>query len=220
VRRPTNYSKHGRGLRFDLSSPRQPILACQFPLHPFPWRKIFVQRKSERIPLLEGLRAVPEELVDVCFRFYLVDVVACVEVPLLPDVNDGAVLLGVRRVGNQEQQHGNDALYGAADWRRGNFGTQIGSERYVNRILRSGKSVAAFCREQKLRASHFYWWKKRLQENPTARFVEVQVAESPANVAGDSRIEVLLQNGRRLMVGRGFDPEHVRGLLAVVEAAG
>ena len=78
--------------------------------------------------------------------------------------------------------------------------------------------MAAFCREQKLCASHFYWWKKRLREN--TRFVEVQVAESPANVPGDSRIEVRLQNGRSLMVGRGFDPEHVRGLLAVVEAAG
>ena len=79
--------------------------------------------------------------------------------------------------------------------------------------------MAAFCREQKLRASHFYWWKNRLRENTAARFVEVQVAESPANVAGDSRIEVRLQNGRSLMVGRGFDPEHVRGLLVVVEAA-
>ena len=80
--------------------------------------------------------------------------------------------------------------------------------------------MAAFCRERKLRASHFYWWKKRLRENTAARFVEVQVAESPANVPCDSRIEVRLQNGRSLMVGRGFDAEHVRRLLAVVEAAG
>ena len=79
--------------------------------------------------------------------------------------------------------------------------------------------MAAFCREWKLRASHFFWWKKRLRENTAARFVEVQVAESPANVPGDSRIEVRLQNGQSLMVGRGFDAEHVRGLLAVVEAA-
>ena len=79
--------------------------------------------------------------------------------------------------------------------------------------------MAAFCREQKLRASHYYWWKKRLREDPTARFVEVQVTESPANVPGDSRIEVRLQNGRSLMVGRGFDSEHVRALLAVVETA-
>ena len=80
--------------------------------------------------------------------------------------------------------------------------------------------MAAFCREQKLRASHFHWCKKRLRENTATKFVEVQVAESPANVVGDSRIEVRLQNGRSRMVGREFDPEHVRGLLAVVEAAG
>ena len=80
--------------------------------------------------------------------------------------------------------------------------------------------MAAYCREQKLCPSHYYWWKKRLREDTTARFVEVQVAGSPANVPGDSRIEVRLQNGRSLMVGREFDPEHVRGLLAVVEAAG
>jgi hypothetical protein len=79
--------------------------------------------------------------------------------------------------------------------------------------------VAAFCREGKLCAPHFYWWKKRLRENTTARFVEVQVAESPANLPGDSRIEVRLRNGRSLVVGRGFDAEHVRALLAVVEAA-
>src|SRR6267142_4703088 len=90
--------------------------------------------------------------------------------------------------------------------------------RLISEQMRSRKSVATFCREQTLRASHFYWWKKRLRENTAARFVEVQVAESPANIPGDSRIEVRLQNGRSLMVGRGFDPEHVRGLLAVVEA--
>jgi hypothetical protein len=92
--------------------------------------------------------------------------------------------------------------------------------RLISEQMRSGKRVAAFCRERKLRASHFFWWKKRLRENTAARFVEVQVAESPASVVGDSRIEVRLQNGRSLMVGQEFDPEHVRGLLAVVEAAG
>jgi hypothetical protein len=79
--------------------------------------------------------------------------------------------------------------------------------------------VTAFCRERNLRASHFYWWKKRLREDTTARFVEVQVAESQADVPGDSRIEVRLQNGRSLVVGRGFDAEHVRALLVVVETA-
>jgi hypothetical protein len=68
-------------------------------------------------------------------------------------------------------------------------------------------------------APHFYWWKKRLRENTSARFVEVQVSESPANLSGGSWIEVRLQNGRSLMVRPGFDAEHVRALLVVVEAA-
>jgi hypothetical protein len=104
--------------------------------------------------------------------------------------------------------------------RKRNRNTWTKWRRLISEQMRSGKSVAAFCRERKLRASHFYWWKKRLRENTAARFAEVQVAESPANVPGDSRIEVRLQNGRSRMVGRGFDAEHVRGLLAVVEAAG
>ena len=90
----------------------------------------------------------------------------------------------------------------------------------ISEQARSGLDVTTFCRERALCRPYFFVWKKRLRENTAARFVEVQVAESPANVVGDSRIEVRLQNGRSLMVGREFDPEHVRGLLAVVEAAG
>src|SRR5215470_11360444 len=83
-----------------------------------------------------------------------------------------------------------------------------------------GQGVAEFCRERNLRTSHFYWWKRRLRENATAKFVEVQVAEPTASAPGDSRVEVRLRNGRSLVVGQGFDPEHVRALLAVVETAG
>lgn len=90
----------------------------------------------------------------------------------------------------------------------------------ISEQARNGQSVAAFCRERNLCAPHFFWWKKRLRKRTAARFVEVQVAESPANLASDSRIELRLANGRSLLIGRGFDPEHVRALLAVVEAAG
>jgi hypothetical protein len=49
--------------------------------------------------------------------------------------------------------------------------------------------------------------------------VEVQLAEAIVSAPSDSRVEVRLQNGRSLLVGRGFDPEQVRALLAVLEAA-
>jgi hypothetical protein len=67
---------------------------------------------------------------------------------------------------------------------------------------------------------YFFTWKKRLRESTAAKFWEVRLAGSRSSVPQDSRIEVRLPNGRSLLVGRGFDAEHVRALLAVVEAAG
>src|SRR5207237_10928800 len=83
--------------------------------------------------------------------------------------------------------------------------------RLISEQIRSGQSVAAFCREQKLRASHFYWWKKRLRENTAARFADVQVAECRADGVGGSRIEVRLEDGRSMVGGRSVDAEAVSG---------
>ena len=99
----------------------------------------------------------------------------------------------------------------------------------VSEQVRSGQSVAAFCRERGLCAPHFFAWKKRLREAGTlrqpqggeaAQFVEVKlVAVAPAaSLAGDSRVEIRLQNGRSLLVGPGFDAQHLQALLAVVES--
>ena len=83
---------------------------------------------------------------------------------------------------------------------------------------RSGLEVTTFCRERALCRPYFFLWKKRLRESAATKFLEVQVAEPAPSVPGDSRIEVRLQNGRSLIVGRGFDVEHVRALLAVMES--
>ena len=92
--------------------------------------------------------------------------------------------------------------------------------------VRSGQSVAAFCRERRLCAPHFLAWKKRLRQAVTprqprggeaAQFVEVKLVAA-ASTAGDSRMEGRLQNGRSLLVGAGFDAQHLRALLAVVES--
>jgi hypothetical protein len=96
----------------------------------------------------------------------------------------------------------------------------------VSEQMRSGQSVAAFCGEHRLCAPHFFAWKKRLREaatprqpqgNEAAQFVEVKLVAA-ANTAGDSRVEIRLQNGRSLLVGPGFDAQHLRALLAVVES--
>jgi hypothetical protein len=91
--------------------------------------------------------------------------------------------------------------------------------RLVSEQARSGQTVTAFCRERGLCRPYFFAWKKRLREDTAVKFLEVQLSETAPNTARDTRVEIRLQNGRSLVVGRGFDAEHVRALLAVVETA-
>jgi hypothetical protein len=92
--------------------------------------------------------------------------------------------------------------------------------RLIREQARSGQTVTVFCREHALCRPYFFAWKKRLRTSAAARFLEVQVREPAPSASEDPRVEVRLKNGRSLVVGRGFDPEHVRALLALVEAAG
>lgn len=89
--------------------------------------------------------------------------------------------------------------------------------RVILEQARSGQTVKEFCHDRGLCRPYFFTWKKRLQGDTQAKFLEVQVTGSAP--CGDA-VEIRLQNGRSLMVRPGFDAEHVRALLTVVEAAG
>jgi hypothetical protein len=86
---------------------------------------------------------------------------------------------------------------------------------------RSGQSVAAFCRERGLCAPHFFAWKKRLSQATAEPFVEVRVTGAgqagQPTAAHRRAIEVRLGNGRSVLVEPGFDADHLRALLAVLE---
>jgi hypothetical protein len=89
----------------------------------------------------------------------------------------------------------------------------------VSEQARSGQTVKAFCRERSLCRPYFFVWKKRLEKDTAAKFLEVQVTAPGPSTPDDSSVEIRLRNGRSLMVRPRFDAEHVRALLAVVEAA-
>ena len=89
----------------------------------------------------------------------------------------------------------------------------------VSEQSRSGQSVKSFCREHGLCRPYFFVWKKRLEEDTPTKFLEVQVAGQGPSTPSDSSVEIRLRNGRSLMVRPGFDAEHVRALLVVVETA-
>lgn len=87
----------------------------------------------------------------------------------------------------------------------------------------SGQSVAAFCRERELKSGQFFAWKKRLRDAETPEFVAVEVApvaeaKRQAPVMRSGAIEVRLARGRSLVVEPGFEANHLRALLSVLEA--
>ena len=89
----------------------------------------------------------------------------------------------------------------------------------ISEQARSGQTVTAFCRERGLCRPYFFVWKKRLGEDTTTKFLEVQLRDAASSPLRDTRVEIRLRNGRSLVVGRGFDIEQVRALLALVETA-
>ena len=91
--------------------------------------------------------------------------------------------------------------------------------------IASGQSVAAFCKERGVTSSQVFAWKKRLREAEKAQFVEVQIKPAEALCEIGSRhqarsIEVRLCGGRSIAVEPGFDADHLRALLAVLEPEG
>ena len=90
----------------------------------------------------------------------------------------------------------------------------------------SGQSVAAFCHARGMTSSQMFAWKKRLREAEKAEFVEVQVARQQkphppgSTPERGSTIEIRLVRGCSLVVEPGFDGDHLRALLAILEGEG
>src|SRR5512133_801676 len=90
----------------------------------------------------------------------------------------------------------------------------------ISEQSQSGQTVEAFCRERGLTTSQFYTWRKRLRGSAAEQFLEVQVVKAPARPAPPKRgaIEIRLGEGRYVVVEPGFDPEHLRAVVAALEA--
>jgi hypothetical protein len=93
---------------------------------------------------------------------------------------------------------------------------------FVSEQVASGKSAASFCRDHGLRIWQFYEWKKRLRSSAAVPFIAVEVASTEAASAQPgqmSGVEIRHRRGWSLMVEPGFDANHLRRLLAVLEMA-
>jgi hypothetical protein len=91
----------------------------------------------------------------------------------------------------------------------------------ISEQSQSGQTVRAFCHDRGLRDSLFYDWKKRLREAEAEKFVEVRVKDPGAQrkpaPERSPAIQIRLNKGHSLFVEPGFDANHLRALLAVLE---
>lgn len=111
----------------------------------------------------------------------------------------------------------------------------------------SGLTVAAFCQQEAVSVASYYYWKRRLENQkvnsdstPSAiksrkkRFVAIDLSKthqqdmrrdsaqsnnnSPSmNNSASSSLEVVLRNGRRVVVPNHFEPNTLKALLAILE---
>jgi hypothetical protein len=102
--------------------------------------------------------------------------------------------------------------------------------RRVERWKDSGLTAKEFAAETGINAGTLQFWQYKLKGGgrPIRRpkpkpsdpilssLIEVR---APAGAIGDQRFEIELGNGRRVREAAGFEPEALRALLAVLEAA-
>ena len=83
------------------------------------------------------------------------------------------------------------------------------------RWKRSGLSVRAFCGAEGLNPMTFYWWRRELgrRDQPQPSFLPVRVLAETTELSTVG-IEVVLANGRSVLVSAGLDS---RTLVQVVE---
>jgi hypothetical protein len=102
----------------------------------------------------------------------------------------------------------------------------------VHEQQRSGLSQAAFCRQRRINAGTFAWWRRKLRDEAapigtrhsgsgrrTSRPEPVRFAEFELVGSGARRYEILLPGGRILRVPTDFDPDQVARLIRAVESA-
>ena len=80
---------------------------------------------------------------------------------------------------------------------------------------RSGMSVQRFCEAQGLTEQSFYYWRKRLSQQPM-RFALVETGAVRQSAGSEAALELVLATGERLCIGADVDPVVLRRVLAVL----
>ena len=104
--------------------------------------------------------------------------------------------------------------------------TEIEARGVMSALAKSGLSVAKFCEERGLTDKRVYWWRKKLgmtrKQQKAMALLPVRVVESappmlPAPAKRGDPVTVLLRSGHMIKVGRDFDEEAFKRVVALLE---
>lgn len=103
----------------------------------------------------------------------------------------------------------------------------------VKRQKETGLTVTAFCSNEGINKSTFYYWLKKLNKEPGKRFIPLLVNSRPAavnvpakdytqgqiephNSGDDFLLELIYPNGIRLRIKSDPDLDHIRSLVCLL----
>ena len=89
-------------------------------------------------------------------------------------------------------------------------------KRHIREWERSGIRQTEYCRQHKLSAKSFTYWKRRLRQRSSVSFVPVQVKPEPRIVAEKSSESVLHKDGYRIEIKEGFNPAALGEVLRTI----
>jgi ssDNA-binding Zn-finger/Zn-ribbon topoisomerase 1 len=104
----------------------------------------------------------------------------------------------------------------------------------IKRQKETGLNITAFCANEGIPKSSFYYWRKKLGKEPWKRFIPLLVNTQPATMSGPSEnctrekhkhhtsgddflLELLYPNGTRLRIKSDPDFDHLRTLICLLD---
>jgi hypothetical protein len=86
----------------------------------------------------------------------------------------------------------------------------------IEKQAESGKSVAAYCRECRIKPHQFYYWRRRLRSNQFSGSSNGFLELVPYAKQTESGIRINLGDELSIEVQRGFDPFTLRSAIEVL----
>ena len=80
----------------------------------------------------------------------------------------------------------------------------------------SGKSIAAFCRDQKIVTHQFHWWRGRFRKENSQSKESGFLKLVPLSKSQHNGIRIRLNNGVSIEVEHGFDPHTLRSVIDAI----